>query len=222
MGTSPATRQSFSSVHSSNFIADLLVYHQDRTSPQSQQRSSATAFAATRGSGSCRRRTTELVVRLIVWLVAQCLSPSRISLLIYLSPTSTGPRRSQRRLPPDCEATRYASPLLFQAGDGVWAAKARGEASVPGNEREAGPPADRAAPRSRSLRLPTPLLVQKIKILKMDEDGDPSQPPSDCGEGDTSASCAVRTASRRPRGRPRRDSQNSRGNATSSLGARRS
>ena len=88
MGTSSATRQSFSSVHSSNFIADLLVYHQDRTLPQSQQRSSATAFAATRGSGSCRRRTTELVVRLIVWLVAQCLSPSRISLLIYLSPTS--------------------------------------------------------------------------------------------------------------------------------------
>ena len=38
----------------------------------------------------------------------------------------------------------------------------------------------------------------------------------------TSASCAVRTASRRPRGRPRRDSQNSRGNATSSAGARRS
>ena len=34
--------------------------------------------------------------------------------------------------------------------------------------------------------------------------------------------CAVRTASRRPRGRPRRDSQNSRGNATSSAGARRS
>ena len=56
----------------------------------------------------------------------------------------------------------------------------------------------------------------------MDEDGAPSQPPSDCDEGDTSASCAVRTASRRPRGRPRRDSHNSRGNATSSVGARRS
>ncbi|EJK43696.1 hypothetical protein THAOC_37835 [Thalassiosira oceanica] len=67
-----------------------------------------------------------------------------------------------------------------------------------------------------------PLLVQKIKILKMDEDGAPSQPLSDCGEGDTSALCAVRTASRRPRGRPRRDSQKSRGNATSSAGARRS
>jgi len=56
----------------------------------------------------------------------------------------------------------------------------------------------------------------------MDEDGAPSQPPSDCVEGDTSALCAVRTASRRPRGRPRRDSQNGRGNATSSVGARRS
>ncbi|EJK57706.1 hypothetical protein THAOC_22219 [Thalassiosira oceanica] len=32
----------------------------------------------------------------------------------------------------------------------------------------------------------------------MDEDGAPSQPPSDCGKGDTSASCAVQTASRRP------------------------
>ncbi|EJK58024.1 hypothetical protein THAOC_21880, partial [Thalassiosira oceanica] len=50
-------------------------------------------------------------------------------------------------LPPDCEATRYASPLLFQAGDGVWAAEALGEAPVPGNERKVGPPADRAAPR---------------------------------------------------------------------------
>ncbi|EJK65046.1 hypothetical protein THAOC_14155 [Thalassiosira oceanica] len=67
-----------------------------------------------------------------------------------------------------------------------------------------------------------PLLVQKIKILKMDEDGAPSHLPSDCGEGDDNASCAVRTASRRPHGGPRRDSQNSRGNATSSAGARRS
>ena len=49
-----------------------------------------------------------------------------------------------------------------------------------------------------------------------------SQPPSDGGEGDTSASYAVRAASRRPRGRPRRDSQNSQGNATSYSGARRS
>ncbi|EJK52653.1 hypothetical protein THAOC_28051 [Thalassiosira oceanica] len=57
----------------------------------------------------------------------------------------------------------------------------------------------------------------------MDEDGAPSQPLSDCGEGDTSALFAVRTASRRPRGGPpRRDSQNSRRNATSSAGARRS
>ena len=49
----------------------------------------------------------------------------------------------------------------------------------------------------------------------MDEDGAPSHPP------DASASCAVRTASRRPHGGPRRDSQSSRGNATSSAGARR-
>ncbi|EJK73579.1 hypothetical protein THAOC_04787 [Thalassiosira oceanica] len=104
----------------------------------------------------------------------------------------------QRRLPPDCEATRYPSPL-FQAGDRVWAAEALGEAPVSGNEREAGPPADRAAPRPRSLRLPTPC-SEAVKILKMDEDEAPSHPLSDCGEGDTSASCAVRTASRRPHG----------------------
>ena len=34
----------------------------------------------------------------------------------------------------------------------------------------------------------------------MDEDGAPSHPPSDCGEGDASASSAVRIASRRPHG----------------------
>ncbi|EJK55694.1 hypothetical protein THAOC_24546 [Thalassiosira oceanica] len=90
---------------------------------------------------------------------------------------------------------RYASPLLFQAGDGVWVAEARGEAPVPGNEREAGPPADRAAPRPRIYGCPQ-APCSEVKILKMDEDGAPSQLPSNCGEGDTSASCAVRTASR--------------------------
>ncbi|EJK53438.1 hypothetical protein THAOC_27131 [Thalassiosira oceanica] len=84
---------------------------------------------------------------------------------------------------------RYASPLLFQAGNGVWAAEVLGEAQVPGNERKAGPPADRAAPCPRSLRLPTPC-SEAVKILKMDEDGAPSHPPSDCGKGDASASTA--------------------------------
>ncbi|EJK69892.1 hypothetical protein THAOC_08812 [Thalassiosira oceanica] len=52
-----------------------------------------------------------------------------------------------------------------------------GEAPVPGNESEAGPP----AVQQTALHLVHGaygclLLVQKIKILKMDEDGAPSQP----------------------------------------------
>ncbi|EJK72570.1 hypothetical protein THAOC_05888 [Thalassiosira oceanica] len=137
--------------------------------------------------------------------------------------TSPRPRRSQRRLPPDCEATKYASPLLFQAGDVVWAAEARGEAHQYQGTNTRPVHQQTALHLVHGVYCCCPLLVQKIKILKLDEDGAPSQPLSDdCGEGDTSALCAVRTASRQPHGGPRRDSQKSRGNTTSSAGARRS
>ncbi|EJK54412.1 hypothetical protein THAOC_25964, partial [Thalassiosira oceanica] len=135
----------------------------------------------------------------------------------------TGPPRrgSQRRLPPDCRGTQVHSSFRRARGIVRQGPGGSGGAPVAENEREAGPPVDRAAPpRPRSLRLPTP--CSEVKILKIDEDGALSQPPSDCVEGDTSASCVVRTASRRPRNHPRRDSQNGRGNTTSSAGARRS
>ena len=56
----------------------------------------------------------------------------------------------------------------------------------------------------------------------MDGDGAPSQPQTDGGEGDPSASSTVQAAPRRQRGRPWNDSHNSGGNATSSAVARRS
>ncbi|EJK63424.1 hypothetical protein THAOC_15914 [Thalassiosira oceanica] len=184
--------------------------HQDRTSPQP---STATALAATRRSSD--RRASGASDSLARCSLSVPFSNFASNLLVsHQYWTSPQPTSSCPGLP------RYASSLLFQAGDGI-VRRSPGGAPVPGNEREAGSPADRAAPRPRSLRLPTP--CSEVKILKMDGDGAPSQPPSDCVEGDTSASCAVRTAaSRRPRGRPRRDSQNGRGNATSSAGARRS
>ncbi|EJK60085.1 hypothetical protein THAOC_19627 [Thalassiosira oceanica] len=77
-------------------------------------------------------------------------------------------------------------------------AKDRGGAPVAENEREAGPPADRAAHRPRSLRLPTP--CSEVKILKMDEDGaltageTPPPPPglvaqSGAGHGARTTAC---------------------------------
>ncbi|EJK65066.1 hypothetical protein THAOC_14132, partial [Thalassiosira oceanica] len=200
VGSSSATRQSFSSVHSSPTRLPFTTAHQDRTSPQPT--STATAFAATRRSSD--RRASGASDSLARCSLSVPFSNFASNLLVsHQYWTSPQPTSSCPGLP------RYASSLLFQAGDRVWAAEARGEAPVPGgNEREAGPPADRAAPRPRNLRLPTPC-SEAVKILNMDEDEAPSHPLSDCGEGDTSASCAVRTASRRPHGGPRHDSLNS-------------
>ncbi|EJK71770.1 hypothetical protein THAOC_06759 [Thalassiosira oceanica] len=64
-----------------------------------------------------------------------------------------GPDLAAANVLGDClRGDTYASPLLFQAGDRVWTAEARGEATVPGNELEAGPPADRVAPQQPAKR----------------------------------------------------------------------
>ncbi|EJK72185.1 hypothetical protein THAOC_06307 [Thalassiosira oceanica] len=137
----------------------------DRTSLQPT--SSATAFAATRSSGSRRRRTAELC---------------------------TGPRRDLAAanvvFPPIARRRGTQVHSSFRRATGYGPPKPGGKHQYQGTNA-------RPVHQQTALHLVhgvyccCPLLVQKIKILKMDEDGAPSQPPSDCGEGDTSALCAV-------------------------------
>ncbi|EJK57604.1 hypothetical protein THAOC_22335, partial [Thalassiosira oceanica] len=88
------------------------------------------------------------------------------SCVLDLAATSPQPTSSS----PDCEATRYTSPLLFQGARGMGRRKPRGGKAPGTRERTRGRSTSR--PRCTSSTEST-LLVQKIKILKMEEDGAP-------------------------------------------------
>ncbi|EJK51449.1 hypothetical protein THAOC_29377, partial [Thalassiosira oceanica] len=155
----------------------------DRTSPQP---STATAYA------SSDRRASGASDSLARCSLSVPFSNFASNLLVsHQYWTSPQPTSSCPGLP------RYASSLLFQAGDGI-VRRSPGGAPVPGNEREAGSPADRAAPRPRSLRLPTP--CSEVKILKMDGDGAPmageTPPPPPGLVAQSGAGHGARTAAR--------------------------